>query len=127
VKSVTFLKANVASLTGSIFDYLVTILLVSLFHIDPVIASTIGTICGGILNFLIGRNWVFVSKESKVHHQVFRYGLVWVGNLILNTGGMYVLTKMFKVHYVISKVFVSLIVGIGYNYVLQKKYVFKNN
>jgi putative flippase GtrA len=122
---VTFIKANISSSIASFFDYLVTIFLVTFFKIDVVIASTTGTVCGGIVNFVIGRNWVFESKTRKAHHQAVRYIIVWSGNLLLNTGGMYVLTKILKVHYVIAKVFVSLIVGFCYNYILQKQYVFK--
>lgn len=124
---ITFLKANISSSIASFFDYLVTIFLVSFFRVDVVIASTTGTICGGVLNFLVGRNWVFKSKQRKAHKQAVRYGLVWSGNLLLNTGGMYLLTKMLKVHYVFAKFFVSFVVGIFYNYTLQKRYVFKNN
>lgn len=124
---ITFLKANISSSIASFIDYLVTILLVNFFRVDVVIASTTGTVCGGILNFLIGRNWVFQSKKRKASQQAARYGLVWGGNLVLNTGGMYFLTKVLEVHYVISKLFVSLIVGFCYNYTLQKKFVFKNN
>ncbi|MCW3106075.1 MAG: GtrA family protein [Segetibacter sp.] len=123
----TFLKANISSSIASFFDYLVTIFLVTFFRVDVVIASTTGTLFGGILNFLIGRTWVFQSRKRKVHQQAMRYGIVWTGNLFLNTSGMYILTKLLKVHYVVAKLFVSLIVGFGYNYVLQKKYVFKNN
>ena len=123
----TFLKANISSSIASFLDYLVTVFLVSLFRIDVVVASSTGTVCGGILNFFIGRTWVFESRKRKVHKQVFRYGIVWTGNLVLNTGGMYVLTKLLLVHYLPAKLFVSLLVGFCYNYVLQKKYVFKNN
>lgn len=123
----TFLKANISSSIASFFDYLVTIFLVSFFRIDVVIASITGTIFGGILNFVIGRTWVFESRKRKVHQQAIRYSIVWTGNLLLNASGMYILTKLLKIHYVISKLFVSLIVGFCYNYVLQKKYVFKNN
>ncbi|MDB5249883.1 MAG: GtrA family protein [Segetibacter sp.] len=123
----TFLKANISSSIASLIDYLVTIFLVTFFQVDVVIASTTGTICGGVLNFLIGRNWVFQSKKRKVHQQAVRYGIVWVGNLFLNTGGMYLLTKVLKVHFIPAKISVSLLVGFGYNYTLQKRYVFKNN
>ena len=123
----TFLKANISSSIASFFDYLVTIFLVRFFSVDVVVASTAGTVCGGILNFLIGRTWVFESRKRKVHKQAFRYGIVWTGNLILNTGGMYLLAKLLKIYYVAAKLFVSLIVGFCYNYILQKKYVFKNN
>lgn len=122
----TFIKANISSSVASLVDYLITICLVSFFRIDVVVASASGTVCGGIVNFYIGRNWVFESKERKVHHQAFRYGLVWTGNLFLNTAGVYVLTKLAKVHYVPAKIFTSLTVGFCYNYVLQKKYVYKH-
>jgi putative flippase GtrA len=121
----TFLKANISSSIASFVDYLITIFLVGFFRADVVLSSATGTICGGVINFLIGRNWVFESKHRKAHHQAMRYGLVWVGNLLLNTGGMYVMTKVLKVHYVVSKLFVSLIVGFFYNYTMQKRYVFK--
>ncbi len=124
---ITFLKANISSSVASFTDYLITIFLVSFFRVDVVIASTTGTVCGGVLNFLIGRNWVFQSRKRKVSQQAARYGLVWTGNLLLNTGGMYLLTKILHIHYVIAKLFVSLIVGFFYNYTLQKRYVFKNN
>ena len=123
----TFLKANISSSIASFFDYLVTIFLVNFFRVDVVMASTAGTVFGGALNFFIGRTWVFESRKRKVHQQAMRYSIVWVGNLVLNTGGMYLLTKQLKVHYLPAKLFVSLLVGFCYNYVLQKKYVFKNN
>src|SRR3954468_202237 len=122
---ITFLKANISSSIASFFDYLITVFLVNFFRVDVVIASTTGTLCGGIINFLIGRNWVFESKNRKAKNQAARYGIVWVGNLLLNTGGMYLMTKVFRIHYVVSKLFVSLIVGFGYDYNMQKRYVFK--
>ncbi|HLL44887.1 MAG TPA: GtrA family protein [Segetibacter sp.] len=124
---ITFLKANISSSIASFLDYFVTILLVHFFRVDVVIASATGTMCGGIINFLVGRNWVFESKKRKVQQQAIKYGVVWAGNFLLNTSGMYVLTTLLTVHFVISKLFVSLMIGFGYNYTMQKKYVFKNN
>ena len=124
---ITFLKANISSSIAPFLDYLVTIFLVHFFRVDVVIASATGTMCGGIINFLVGRNWVFESKKRKVQQQAIKYGVVWAGNFLLNTSGMYVLTTLLTVHFVISKLFVSLMIGFGYNYTMQKKYVFKNN
>ena len=124
---VTFLKANISSSIASFFDYLITILLVRFFRIDVVVASATGTVCGGIMNFMIGRTWVFESKKRKVQQQAVRYTMVWTGNLFLNTGGVFLFTKVLKIHYVVSKLVVSLLVGFCYNYTLQKNYVFKNN
>lgn len=124
---IVFIKSNIASLTASFFDYLITICLVSFLQFDVVVASMTGTICGGILYFIVGRNWVFDSRNPKVQHQAFRYVFVWSGNLLLNTGGVYLLTKNLGLQYVVSKLFVSLLVGFFYNYKLQKKFVFKHS
>ncbi len=86
-------------------------------------AGLIGTICGGVINFLIGRHWVFSSDPGKGHVKVLKYLLVWTGNLGLNATGMYVLTEAGN-SYIIAKVATSLLVAIAYNYPLQKKYVF---
>lgn len=124
---ITFLKANVSSLTASFIDYLVTVLAVSYFKTDVVLGGVIGTISGGIVNFLLGRRWVFSSSGNNVYEQAVRYTIVWTGSLLLNAAGMYALAKLAGLHYMIAKACTSILVGVGYNYVLQKKYVFKNN
>ena len=121
----TFLKAQVASIIASAADFLITILLVELTGAGPVLASVEGNISGGIINFIINRTWVFGDGEKKVHIQVFRYILVWSGNLALSALGMYLFTHYTNINYVVSKIFVSIVLGIFYNYFLQKRYVFK--
>lgn len=122
-----FLKANVASLIASLIDYLITIVLVQLFHTDIVWAGVTGTVCGGVINFIIGRIWVFKATEGAARKQAGRYLLVWAGNLILNATGLYLLAKQLGIHYIVAKVVTSLLVAIGWNYPLQKRYVFLNN
>ncbi len=124
---ITFLKANMASLVASGCDFLVTILLVEFCHMDKVIAAMIGTITGGIVNFLIGRHWVFRAGDERAVRQIWKYALVWTGNLLLNAGGVYLLATCAGVHYVIAKVVTSLLVAFLYNYPLQKNFVFSNN
>lgn len=119
-----FLRANIASLIASFSDYLITILLVQLAHADKFAASAIGTICGGIINFLIGRSWAFRASGQNVKKQAVRYFLVWVGNLFLNMLGFYLLNKLAGAHYILAKVVTSLLVAVGWNYPLQKRYVF---
>jgi len=121
----TFFKANISSLAASFIDYLVYILLVSLNHSHIIMASAGGTVCGGVVNFTVGRNWVFDSKENTLQSQAVRYIIVWSGNLLLNTLGVYLLTKLLNGQYIISKIFVSVMVGFFYNYTLQKRFVFR--
>jgi putative flippase GtrA len=91
-------------------------------------ANIIGVISGGIVNFLLGRYWAFSSKGEEIKGQAVKFFVVWSGNLILNTSGLYGLTQLLgDKNAIIAKVIVSLIVGIGYNYVLQKFFVFKKS
>lgn len=114
-----------SSLIASAADFLITVLLVELTGTRVVLASVEGTISGGIINFIINRSWVFAEGEKKARVQLFRYALVWTGNLALNASGMYLVTHYTNLNYILSKIFVSLLVGIFYNYYLQKKFVFK--
>ena len=121
----TFIKAQTASLTATIVDFSVTVLLKEVFHCWYLLASILGTISGGSVNFLMNRSWVFRAHNKKIHFQAIKYILVWVGNLVLVSGGVFVLTRYCGFSYIVSKITISLIVGIFYNYVLQKRFVFK--
>ena len=121
----TFIKAQAASLTATAVDFGVTIILKELFGCWYLLASVLGTISGGIVNFSMNRSWVFRAKDKKIHFQAVRYMMVWIGNLLLVSGGVFFLTNYGGISYLVSKIAVSGMVGIFYNYALQKRFVFK--
>ncbi len=121
----TFVKAQAASLTATGVDFAVTIILKEWFHCWYLLASILGTISGGIVNFSMNRRWVFSARDRKIHLQAVKYLLVWGGNLILVSTGVFVLTNFWGLSYLASKIFVSVLVGTFYNYMLQKHFVFK--
>lgn len=124
----TFLKAQATSLISTMIDYLVFGLLHEIFGVWYLIANIIGVTSGGVTNFLLGRYWAFSSKEENIEGQALKFFIVWMGNLILNTGFVFGLTEMLgNKNAWISKIVVSVIIGIGYNYVLQKFFVFKKD
>lgn len=120
-----FLKAQASSLIASAIDFVLTIFFVEVVHLKEVLAAALGTISGGVVNFTLGRNWVFKSGTKSVQVQVFRYLMVWIGNLILNIAGMTLMIHYVHANYIFSKILVSLLIGFFYNYLFQKKYVFK--
>lgn len=121
----TFIKAQAASLTATVVDFTITVLLKEVFHCWYLLASIIGTVSGGVVNFMMNRSWVFLAHDKKIHFQAVKYILVWIGNLVLVSGGIFFLTKYGGWSYIVSKITVSVIVGVFYNYVLQKRFVFK--
>ncbi|WP_183574835.1 GtrA family protein [Mucilaginibacter sp. X5P1] len=120
----TFIKAQASSIIATLFDFLTTIVCKEFFYFWYVIASLLGTIVGGATNFALGRNWVFNRKEKKIPMQVLKYLIIWNGNLLLSTLGVFIVTHYLGLSYIISKIIVSVTVGVSYNYLLQKRFVF---
>lgn len=120
-----FLKAQAASLAGSVVDFLGTICLVEGLHVAEVPASSLGNVAGGLANFQLGRHHVFKVAHHRATSQGVRYLLVWAGSLALNAGGMYLLVDRLHANYLLSKMVVSLLVGLGFNYPLQLYFVFR--
>ena len=121
----TFIKAQAASLTATFVDFSVTIILKELAGSWYLLASVLGTICGGMVNFRMNRRWVFSARDRKVQTQAVKYVLVWIGNLVLVSAGVFFLTHYGGISYLVSKIAVSVLVGFFYNYTLQKRFVFK--
>lgn len=120
-----FIKAQAASLTATIVDFTVTVILKEWLHCWYLLASILGTISGGIVNFSMNRRWVFSARDKNMQWQALKYIMVWIGNLVLVSGGVFLLTHYGSLGYLASKILVSLAVGIFYNYTLQKRFVFK--
>ena len=122
-----FFKAQVASLSATSVDFSITYILTSLAGLSYIFSSATGVICGGIINFLLGRYWVFNAENEKKIKQIPKYMIVWMSSMLLNMGGIIFFTEIFGLYYLISKVITSLLVGVFFNYYLQKKFVFKTN
>ncbi|RXK82962.1 GtrA family protein [Filimonas effusa] len=120
-----FLKAQVTSLSATLVDYSTTLLLAYVCYVNEWYAGMAGSVAGGLFHFTVSRRWVFNAADKNRYVQMVRYMIVWAGNFFLNTGGLYIMLHYTPVDLAISKILVSVVVGIGYNYVLQKKFVFK--
>lgn len=124
--SFTFKKAQIASVLASALDFLVMCFIVQLAGTPYIVAaSATGTVCGGIAYFLMGRSWVFRAGEGKWTTQFGKFALVWAGNLLLNTSVLYLSTHYTDINYKIAKIGIAIGVAVFYNYLLQKRFVFK--
>lgn len=119
------LKAQAASLVSSAVDFLVTIALVEGLHRWYVLATVLGNMAGGLTNFYLGRLVVFEAASRSAQAQGARYFITWLGSMLLNAAGLFVLTRWLGLHYIVSKTLVSLLVGVGFNYFMQLHFVFK--
>jgi putative flippase GtrA len=122
----TYLKAQASSLVASATDFAVTIIAANLFGWWYLAASIAGTVTGGAVNFYVNRKWVFDSESTAIKWQVLKYILVWAGNLIIVTAGVFMLTHFLNLNYVLAKVLSSVLTGVSYNYIMQKQFIFSS-
>jgi len=123
---VSFMRAQVASLVSTAADFATTFLCKDIFGWWYVLATAIGALVGTIVNFMMGRNWVFVSKERAVWSQALRYGIISLGSLFLNTAGVWLWVESTSEAWVYpSKVVVGILVGFTWNFFMQKNFVYK--
>ena len=130
----TFLKAQVSSIAATGADFCITVICAEWLRINVVISAAIGNVGGALVNFLIGRQWVFspvagddrvdTGFRSRVSGQAMKYAIVWLGYMALATLGIYLLETYTSLHYIFSKVIVGIVLAFSYNYFLQKKFVF---
>lgn len=135
-----FIRAQFSSQVASICDFLITITLAVLFDVYYVLATFIGSVCGGVVNCIVNYKWTFKSKECSMSHVAIKYAIVWIGSIFLNTSGTYLMTESlmkiswmrvfieqhFEDFFIIPKIIVSLLVGFLWNYNMQRTFVYKN-
>lgn len=124
-KIVSFLRAQVTAIIATAVDFGMLILLKEVFGMYYLAAVVIGTLAGGFVGFMLGRYWVFISTEVKSIKQAKKYIVVMAGSFLLNVGGVYLMVEVFHFQYIFAKVIVAIIVGVGFNFFLQRLYVFK--
>ncbi|GAB3900379.1 GtrA family protein [Spirosoma agri] len=120
----TFFKVQVTSLLASAVDFLTTIVGVHLLNSWFMAASLIGSVCGGLVNFVVAKTWTFPLNNQPLGPQFGRFFLVWLGNAGINAAGLFAATHVLGVQYLLAKTTVSILVGISYNYFFQKDFVF---
>jgi len=125
IPSKEFIKSQIAAFGSTCIDYFTVIGLTEVVGIWYVYSNVVGASLGAIANFFLGRKWTFKAEDDAISKQAIRYSLVSIGSLGLNTFGLYALTEWTNIHYVLSKIIIGIIVAVGFNYVLQKHFVFR--
>ena len=120
----SYFRLQIASVIGSAVDYLITFFLTRNLNLWYLYSNIAGNICGFVLQFILLKKWVFTDSEGKTPLQFGKYLLSFAGNLILSAAGIYLFTHFFHCHYLVSKTICSVLLGLTYNYWVQKRFVF---
>jgi len=120
-----FLRAQVSAFFGGAIDYLIMLYCVEILHIHYLPAIAVGGLVGAVVNYTISRNWAFASKSESIRKQFLKYAIVSIGSIILKSFGTFILTETTNFDYRITRLLIDGIVAFGFNFTLQRFWVFK--
>lgn len=132
-----FLRAQLSAQFATLTDFVLTYVCFRWFGMYYLLATSIGAVMGGIINCVINYKWAFATKDCKFKWVFFKYILVWGGSFLLNVGGVFLLVEFLQSHthlwekassfsLIIAKTIVSVLVSLGWNYLLHRHFVFKD-
>ena len=121
-----FLKAQLSAFLGGLSDLGIYTLCYTFFSVSAPLSNVISGSLGAVLNFTINRFWSFNDRNTPVSQQLWKFVVVVCGSIGLKTLGIHLLVDIFEWHFLLSKLMVELVVSLGFNFVLQKFWVFKN-
>ena len=120
-----FERSVLASIFSTAVDFGSLTGLVELFGVDYVVATFVGTILGFATNFLLNRFWAFDVAHHDWRYQLLRALPIQVGSTVWQTLGVWLVTRFGKLPYEISKLVVATAVYLGWNYPMNKWFVFR--
>jgi putative flippase GtrA len=107
---------------ATVFQYGLMAILINLFGVSTVLASTLSYAVSALLNYGLNRYLVFRSKVRHVDALPRFVATVLIG-LLLNAGLMYVVMANLPLHWLFAQVLVTLTVMVS-NFLLSKYWVF---
>lgn len=105
-------------------DYLVMVMGVEVAQLDAVAATAVGAFSGAVVNFILGRRLTYMTADLPASHQAWRYAIVSLASLGLNTGGEYFFHVVLRIEYLLARLITSVIVSNAWNYPMQRYFVF---
>ena len=126
----TFTKAQLSAFIGGVSDYAIMIFLTeAVFGRDyyPV-AIAVSCSLGAVINFSLNKFWAFRPQEQAykftLRQQLRRFIIVVVSSILLKIAGTWLITTFIGFDYKISRIITDLLVSLGFNFTLQRYWVF---
>lgn len=121
----SFFRYNIAALIATAVDFVMLILFTEVFQFWYFFSAFLGAFAGGITGFMLSRNWAFMQQDGRLRTQAIRYLIVWLTSIFLNLLGLFLLVEYLGLQYIISKIIVAIIIGIGFNFFMNKYFIFR--
>ncbi len=120
-----FSKAQISAFLGGVVDYGIMLGCVELFGSHYITGIVIGGIIGAAVNYTINRRWSFRGQFQKPQGQILNFILIVLGSIVLKSGGTSFFTEIVRIDYRISRLITDAFVSFGFNYMLQRFWIFR--
>lgn len=100
------------------------VLCVEVIGWGAVTATPIAALAGALVSFTLNRRLTYKTADVPASRQAWRYGMVSVASLVLNTAGEYFFHVILRIEYLLARVITSVIVSNAWNYPMQRYFVF---
>ena len=120
-----FLKAQLSAFVGGMSDLAIYSFCYKIVALSAPFSNVISGSLGAVVNFVINRYWSFDNTQTSIGSQLWKFIIVVVGSITLKSIGIHYFVDVFKWHFLLSKLLVEIVVSLGFNFTLQKFWVFK--
>jgi putative flippase GtrA len=110
---------------GGLSDFAIYSFSYKVLLISAPFSNAISGSLGAVVNFTVNRYWAFNNTRDSVGSPLWKFILVVLGSITLKSLGIYFLVDVWQFHFLVSKMVVELIVSLGFNFILQKYWVFR--
>ncbi len=121
----SFGKAQLSAFLGGLSDFAIYTFCLQVLGYSAHGSNVISGGLGAIVNFSINRYWAFDSKTTAIGNQLWKFVLVVIGSITLKSTGIYLLVDYLFFNPFYSKLIVEVLVSLGFNFTMQKYWVFK--
>lgn len=121
----SFARAQIVSLMATSVDFTASLFIHHFLDVYYVTATTLGSVLGALTSFNLGRKWAFVSKTGKIKKQLPKFIIINLFSVFANTTGVFFFKETFDLPFIVSRILVAIIVGVGFNFVMNRYFVFK--
>jgi putative flippase GtrA len=118
-------RHQLGAFVATVVDFAVMVALVEIAGAAPAAATAAGAATGAVVNFTLGRHWIFDAAGSAARAQALRYAFVSATSLLLQSTGEHVLVRYAGAHYVAARVALSIAVSLAWNFPMHRGFVFR--
>lgn len=120
-------RAWLASVLATVVDYGAFVLLVEVAGVYTGTSRALGALLGAVTNFTANKLWTFKTHKTPFWVEAPRYTAISLTSLLLNTGGVILLSEGLRWNPLLAAAVVGVAVSVCWNLPLHRHWVFRED